>query len=24
VVNPDMRLRRHARKQGWPLLDWQG
>ncbi len=22
VVNPDMRLRRHARKHDWPILDW--
>ncbi len=24
VVNPDLRLRWHARKRGWPVLDWQG
>ena len=23
VVNPDPRLRRHARKRGWPVLDWR-
>ncbi len=22
VVHPDPRLRRHARKQGWPIVDW--
>ncbi len=22
VVNPDPRLRRHARRRGWPILDW--
>ncbi|MBM4371502.1 MAG: HAD family hydrolase [Deltaproteobacteria bacterium] len=23
VVNPDPRLRRHARRTGWPVLDWR-
>lgn len=22
VVNPDLRLRLHARRRGWPILDW--
>ena len=22
VVNPDLRLRRLARRRGWPVLDW--
>ena len=23
VVNPDPRLRRYARKQNWPILEWK-
>jgi len=22
AINPDARLRRHARKRGWPMIDW--
>ncbi len=24
VVHPDLRLRRHARRRGWEVLDWRG